>query len=295
MEFKPFHNEFFRAIGGAFSRVTIRENFDSQITLTDNEAELVINYFGRENIHIGNVKGDTEKSRKKFLLYNANNSPIESIYLNLVFPKPKRKTELRIYLTTKGFKPKGGDIWFIYINANNEIVIGSLEEKIWNMLGQDDTEDDNYQSIIEESLIITKPFNISPIGKIIQINLGGRLIYQRDPRLAINRLFKAEFKCEINPSHKTFLAQKTNLPFFEAHHFIPMRYQNLFTTPLDNLDNIICLCPNCHRAMHHAIIQYKYELVKQLYNKRPEMHTYSIDYIAQYYNCLEIVQKQDNY
>jgi len=295
MEFKPFHTEFFKAISGAYSRVTPREHFDSQITLTDNEAEIVIDYFGRNHINVGNVKSDVEKSRKKFMLYRSDNSVLEPIYLNLVFPK-SQKTELRLYLAeSRGYKPKGGDIWFIYINAKHEIVIGSLEEKIWNTLGQDDIEDDNYQSIIEESLIVAKPFKISPVGKIIQTKLGGRLIYQRDPRLAINRLFKAEFKCEINPSHGTFLAQKTNLPFFEAHHFIPMRYQNLFTTPLDNLDNIICLCPNCHRAMHHAIVQYKYELVKQLYNKRPEMHAYSIDDIAQYYNCLEIVQKQANY
>lgn len=289
MEFKSFHNEYFKAISGAYSRVTNREYFDSQITLTDNEAELVINYFGHDNIHTGSVRGDIDKSIKKFMLYDINNEIVKPIYLNLVFPK-SNKTELRLYIAkSRGYKPKGGDIWFIFINRNHDIVIGSLEEKKWNLLGQDDEEDYKYQDIIVDSLIIKKPFDISPNGKIIQINSKGRLIYQRDPRLAVNRLILSDFKCEVDPSHLTFLAQKTNLPFFEAHHFIPMRYQNLFKTPLDNLSNIICLCPNCHRAMHHAIIQYKYQLVEQIYTKRPEMHNYSLVDIAQFYNCLEIV------
>ncbi len=289
MEFKPFHNIFFKALNGAYSRVTTREYFDSQITLTDNEAELVINYFGCDSIHVGSVKGNIDKSLKKFMLFSFDKNLLEPVYLNLVYPKSK-KTELRLYLAqSRGYKPKGGDIWFIFINQDHDIVIGSLEEKNWNLLGQVDNEDLEYQEIIENSLITKKPFDISPKGRIKKINSNGRIIYQRDPRLAVNRLILSNFKCEIDPSHLTFLAQKTNLPFFEAHHLIPMRYQNLFTTPLDNLNNIICLCPNCHRAMHHAVINYKYQLVSQIYFKRPEMHIYTLVDIAQFYNCIEII------
>jgi len=66
MEFKPFHLDYFSAKCGAYSRVTDRENYDSQITLTDIEAEIVINYFGQENITLGNVSKDSSKSLKKF-------------------------------------------------------------------------------------------------------------------------------------------------------------------------------------------------------------------------------------
>jgi hypothetical protein len=290
MEFKSFHNDFFRANCGAYSRITSREYFDSQITLTDNEAEIVINYFGHENINVGNVGSDINKSLKRFLLYNSEYQEYNPIYLNLVFPKPA-KSELRLYLAeSRGYKPKGGDIWFIYLNLNNELVIGSLEEKIWNTLGQNDIDDVFYQARIEDTINIERPFDISSEGKIVTSFSSGRLIYVRDPKLAINRLFKSEFRCEVDSSHVTFTAEKTKLPFMEAHHFIPMRFQHLFNSPLDNLNNIICLCPNCHRAMHHAIINYKYELIKQIYFKRPEMHQFSVDDIAQYYNCLEIVQ-----
>ena len=105
MEFKSFHNDFFRAICGAYSRITSREYYDSQITLTDNEADIVINYFGYENINVGNVGSDKNKYLKKFLLYNAEYQEYNPIYLNLVFPKPA-KPELRLYLAeSRGYKP----------------------------------------------------------------------------------------------------------------------------------------------------------------------------------------------
>ena len=69
MEFQLFHNKFFNAVDGSYSIVTPREEFDSQITLTDAEAEMVINYFGISNIQIGNVTSDKMKAKKKFFLY----------------------------------------------------------------------------------------------------------------------------------------------------------------------------------------------------------------------------------
>jgi 5-methylcytosine-specific restriction enzyme A len=47
MRFRQFHNDFFDSIDGAYSLVTQREFYDSQITLTDAEAEMVINHFGK--------------------------------------------------------------------------------------------------------------------------------------------------------------------------------------------------------------------------------------------------------
>ncbi|MBK7212436.1 MAG: hypothetical protein IPH88_03860 [Bacteroidales bacterium] len=225
MEFKQFHKDFFNALTGAYSSVTDREHYDSQITLTDNEASIVINHFGRENIHIGNVNSDTEKSLKEFKLYGSQPLQMSSVKLNLVFPKPN-KTELRLYLSEKrGYKPNGGDIWFIYIDINEELYIGFLEEREWNSLGQTDVEDDFYLSEIET--INSKPtkFDISPFGKISQSSISGRVIFQRDPRLAVNRFIEADFKCEIDSFHNTFIAEKTKLPFMEAHHFIPMKFQ----------------------------------------------------------------------
>ena len=119
MEFKSFHKEFFNAKFGAFSKVTEREYYDSQITLTGIESKIVQDYFGKETILVGPKKLNKEKAAKIFKHYNSN----ENISLNLNFPKPL-KPELRLYIK-QGFKPLGGDIWFIFLSNENELVIGS--------------------------------------------------------------------------------------------------------------------------------------------------------------------------
>lgn len=287
MNFQDFHNDFFGSVRGAYSRVTEREHYDSQITLTDVEAETVINHFGRENINIGNVASNPELSSKTFQLY----PDLEQITLNLVFPKPD-KPELRIYLSTRaGFKPIGNSIWFLYVTGTNEIVIGSMSEPEWRSLGQVDDEDENYQTEISTTLIETPNVDIDPNGRIVQREVGQRISYVRDPRLAAMRFDLSGYKCEIDSSHDTFITQRTNRQYVEAHHFIPMKYQHLFSDPLDNLNNIVSLCPNCHRGIHHAVSDHKYELIEGIYQKRPQLHTYRIDEIAQFYNALRIVDR----
>jgi 5-methylcytosine-specific restriction enzyme A len=287
MEFREFHKVFFNSSVGSFSRVTDREFYDSQITLTDIEAQLVIDYFGFENIQVGNVGSNRAKASKIFLHYPS----LEPIELNLVFPKPN-KTELRLYLSSqKGFKPQGGEIWFLYKDKYGQLVIGALPEVVWNNLGQDDTTDDSYQADIEQTLSTSKNFNVAKEGRIIINVTNGRKVYGRDPRLAVLRFEESSYSCEIDPTHKTFIAQSTKNPYVEAHHFIPMKFQELFEKPLDNFDNIISLCPNCHRGIHHAVIDYKFNLVKQLYNKRPVLHSYSLDSIAQFYNTIRVPDK----
>lgn len=282
MEFKPFHKDFFKAINGAYSIVTERENYDSQITLTDIEAEIVINYFGVQNIHVGRV--DRIKSLKNFISYQTSSQ----IQLNLVFPKPK-KTELRLYLAKKaGYMPKGGEIWFIYENLTHQLVVGYMEERTWNSLGQTDSLDEEYQNKIETILSSKIKKTVNPDGRILISTLGSRKVYQRDPLIAIMRFNATGYSCEIDPSHTTFISQSSGLPYMEAHHFIPIKFQPLFKTPLDNFINLISLCPTCHRGIHHAIIDHKFDYVKNLYQKRPELSNYTLEYIAQFYNCLKI-------
>ena len=38
----------------------------------------------------------------------------------------------------------------------------------------------------------------------------------------------------------------------EAHHLIPMGAQDDFGVSLDVDANIVSLCPNCHRKLHHG-------------------------------------------
>lgn len=284
MKFQSFHNLFFKSKLGAFSRVTDREHHDSQITLTGLEAEIVINYFNISNIQIGNVKSNPSKALKKFRYYNTN----EIISLNLVYPKPP-KTELRLYISNKrGFKPNGGMIWFIFVSHKNELVIGALDEITWGSLDQYDIDDNEYYESVS-SINVTKVNlkNLPILGEIKTIEIKGRTTYKRNPELAILRFEKSEYRCEINLEHETFTSIKSERPFVEAHHLVPMKFQSIVDYPLDNLDNLISLCPNCHRAFHHAIIDEKIYYLNNIYEKRKELHErYTIEDLKGFYNCI---------
>lgn len=76
--------------------------------------------------------------------------------------------------------------------------------------------------------------------------------------------------CEVDINHLTFLSPITRRNFVEAHHLIPISSQEKFEYSLDVPGNIISLCPNCHREIHHGKIFNKKEMIQLLYNKRNE-------------------------
>lgn len=144
MEFQDIHKSYFNTERGAFSIITDRENYDSQVTVTKEEKKIIIDYFQDYTILRGNKSLNPEQAAKEFLLY----PDLERITLNLVYPKPL-KSELRLYLSTDhGFKPKGGDIWFIYLNNLNQIVIGSMSETEWKKIGLNDQSNPIFKSVV---------------------------------------------------------------------------------------------------------------------------------------------------
>ncbi|MBC9911151.1 MrcB family domain-containing protein [Chitinophaga varians] len=92
--------------------------------------------------------------------------------------------------------------------------------------------------------------------------------WKRDVGIASNALQRSQYKCQVDPNHKTFTSQKNKHPFVEAHHFLPMALQGNFENSLDVPENIIVLCPTCHRAFHHGENDYKRELISLFYEDR---------------------------
>lgn len=75
---------------------------------------------------------------------------------------------------------------------------------------------------------------------------------KRNPQKAINALKYANYKCEINPEHKSFISGSTGKEYVEAHHIIPLSQQCNYKKSLDVEANIVALCPNCHKKIHHT-------------------------------------------
>lgn len=280
MQFNALHKLHFSCADGAYSIVTPREIYDSQITLTDNEAALVISAFGRDQIQRGNVKSDKIKALKPFKLQSGG--LIEDIELNLVFPKPERD-ELRLYLKASVFKPAPNDIWFLY-PKDGKIRLGSMTENEWRSIGRNDDDDASYQKIIEipEIKLISPEYQLT----------AAKITQKRNPLLAKKRFELADYLCEMDHNCRLFRSRSNGENYLEAHHFIPLAFQPLFEQSLDVTENIIALCPFCHRAIHHADVAHTRSLVHTLASSRNTLfEQFGITTMTLYdfYNCEDIV------
>ena len=92
--------------------------------------------------------------------------------------------------------------------------------------------------------------------------------WTRDSNISFTSLDNANFNCENNIEHSTFISARTGRQFVEAHHLIPMEYQDDFKFSIDIPENIISLCPNCHRAFHNSTDENKLELIKKFIEMR---------------------------
>ena len=77
--------------------------------------------------------------------------------------------------------------------------------------------------------------------------------YIRDPKVGRYALNLADYKCEVESNHKTFICKGSKKPYLESHHLVPISYQENFDVSLDVPANIVALCSNCHNEIHYGI------------------------------------------
>lgn len=94
--------------------------------------------------------------------------------------------------------------------------------------------------------------------------------YKRDVKKSRKAIKKANFSCEFNGSHESFVSGVTGKMYVEAHHLIPMSQQEFYENSLDIVANIVALCPNCHRLIHHGTFEDRARLIKLIYPQRIE-------------------------
>lgn len=80
-------------------------------------------------------------------------------------------------------------------------------------------------------------------------------------------LKKFNYKCEMNKNHKTFLTPNGR-PFMEKHHLIPLEFYEQFEYSVDDVSNIICLCPICHSQIHYGKEEDVKKILEKLLKKR---------------------------
>lgn len=95
-------------------------------------------------------------------------------------------------------------------------------------------------------------------------------IWKRSGILRTQALEMADYKCEMESKHLTFVASSTHKPYMEGHHALPMNLQSKFEVSLDVYANIICLCPVCHRKIHLGLKEDRIDMAKRIYDLRAE-------------------------
>jgi 5-methylcytosine-specific restriction enzyme A len=103
-----------------------------------------------------------------------------------------------------------------------------------------------------------------PVPRTAPVDYGPRAGYRRDVRVSAEALLRGDYCCEIDAAHITFTSKATKRNFVEAHHLVPMEHQDTFDASLDILENVVVLCPTCHRKLHHGLPKDRLALLKSL-------------------------------
>lgn len=72
-------------------------------------------------------------------------------------------------------------------------------------------------------------------------------VYLRNKDIVAEVLFRANGICQLCKNEGPFISLKTNQPFLEVHHIIPLEEDGE-----DSLKNTVAICPNCHREAHYG-------------------------------------------
>ncbi|MFC1860149.1 MrcB family domain-containing protein [Chloroflexota bacterium] len=131
---------------------------------------------------------------------------------------------------------------------------------------EDEAEDTRYNKNVERA----EPKNIPPTPQNIppHTQQRGRNKWRTDPGIGKASIINCGYQCEIDPNHVTFTSKVTGQNFVEVHHLIPMANQADFSYSLDVPANIIPLCPNCHRQLHHGKREQVMVVLGDLLNRR---------------------------
>lgn len=69
--------------------------------------------------------------------------------------------------------------------------------------------------------------------------------YKRNPDVIAEALYRADGVCQKCKAQAPFKRAKDSSPYLEVHHVIQLAHGGP-----DNVENVIALCPNCHRESH---------------------------------------------
>ncbi|WEJ31629.1 DUF3578 domain-containing protein [Devosia sp. SD17-2] len=187
-----------------------------------------------------------------------------------------------INLGSKNSRPKGyqaGSIFSKYYPATDDFLemakdfveLLTAYERLVHLLGPLVLNNQEFQNAANEiagegaSPIAPPP---GPVDRPEKKQVSASAGWRRNASMAAVAIRNAKFSCEVAPEHMTFKCQASGENFVEAHHLIPMHDQANHPHSIDVPENIVALCPNCHRCIHHASHAERWVLAHTLLTQR---------------------------
>ena len=136
------------------------------------------------------------------------------------------------------------------------------------MIEIDDSHEDEK---LVQSLIQNEEYFEDKIYSPDYIILNEKISIKRNFRFKIYAIQLANYCCEVDFNHVTFIRKSNNKNYTEAHHLIPLNRQfdkKFENVSLDCPANIVSLCSNCHNLLHYG--KDKETILFNLYNKHYE-------------------------
>lgn len=259
------------AEAGAYSIVTPREaTRDRSITLDKYEKSVLIQKYPMDIFkRRGGINDDGRKERHSFFcLDNINICKNRALNLAIVFPKKKGK-ELRLYMSTAdNFTCNPGDYFVIFSSHSApHPTVGFVPASEWESLwiNQRQLPTQTIEEIDPDDTEYQNKLRMEQAGLATEQN---RMVWPRSAQTAKQALEATDYKCEFDNKHESFISPITNKQYMEAHHLVPMANQNSFLISLDNIRNVISLCPNCHKKIHLGTQFDKQKMLIKLYKNR---------------------------
>lgn len=113
-----------------------------------------------------------------------------------------------------------------------------------------------------------------------------RKIWVRSSSLANKCIRDAKYRCEAEMDRDRFISKRTRKNYVEVHHLIPLARQKDFESYLDCSENLCCLSPTAHRAIHYGRNEDATEVVYRLLkSKRAALLKFGVneDYLLRSY------------
>ncbi len=144
------------------------------------------------------------------------------------------------------------------------------------------TDEDEIADIVYQQMVdlvdddeLVQPADYRPVA--YDGNDTGRLVNNKRPQTNPNKgkaaIKRSNYCCSFatdSDPHETFI-KKNGKKYMEVHHLIPIRFQSKFANKLDTDANLVCVCPLCHRKLHHGNEKDVNDMLSFLYNDRKDV------------------------